>query len=196
MFECEVSDSKQEALLIIEERKLDAPLAAWCADRELDPYLKEAQCKRYDHRTHAPLLRSYGGEHLSSFTDVDSPVAAVSDVATHEGDDPAGSGVSDDAQLAIVKLADRFGQFVQLDCVGFLSNKRQHRQFGLAVVQIAQRLRRHWHARASVAAREQRGGAGLRFRLRVPRGGRGPQRRHRGPTLSLCFSGGRSDDTP
>uniref|UniRef100_A0A7S2SK19 Protein O-GlcNAc transferase n=1 Tax=Rhizochromulina marina TaxID=1034831 RepID=A0A7S2SK19_9STRA len=109
-------------------QRLDRPLVAFNPDDELDPYLKEAQCRRYDPRTHPPL---------ANYVRQGPPTAPLSDLGT-----PGGSPSSGMVQL--VHCADVLGRWVQLDCPGFLANVRQHRQFGLAVISIAQRLRQHW----------------------------------------------------
>ena len=104
--------------------RLDRPLSSFNADDELNPYLKEAQCKRYDPRT---LLSRYTPE---------TPVRGVPDVAALASNaDAAHATASREADIAkIVDAADALGRWVQLDCAGFLTNKRQHRQFGLAVI--------------------------------------------------------------
>ena len=38
----------------------------------------------------------------------------------------------------ILRVCDRYGPLVQLQCKGFLANRRQHRQFGMAVISMAQ----------------------------------------------------------
>lgn len=41
------------------------------------------------------------------------------------------------------------GRLLQLQCKGFLSNRVQQRQFGLAVLQMAQRIRQVWTTEAN-----------------------------------------------
>eukprot|EP01138_Halocafeteria_seosinensis_P009414 gb/GECG01009620.1/.p1 GENE.gb/GECG01009620.1/~~gb/GECG01009620.1/.p1 ORF type:complete len:1139 (+),score=132.97 gb/GECG01009620.1/:1-3417(+) len=41
-------------------------------------------------------------------------------------------------------VADSVGSFMQYESPGFLRNPRQHRQFGLAALEIAQTVRSHW----------------------------------------------------
>ena len=54
----------------------------------------------------------------------------------------------------IPAAADLFGQFLILDCIGFIPNARQRRQSGLACIQVAQRLQRRWRAAALLEARK------------------------------------------
>ena len=44
-----------------------------------------------------------------------------------------------------VRSTKSVAKLIQLDHPGFLPNQRQHRQFGLSVLQIAQSLREHVH---------------------------------------------------
>ena len=49
-------------------------------------------------------------------------------------------GMRSEAMRALVKAADRVGAMMQYRAPGFLKNDRQHRQFGLAAIEIAQVL--------------------------------------------------------
>lgn len=45
---------------------------------------------------------------------------------------------------SVLRAASPVGPGIQLRCPGFLSNARQHRMFGLASLEVAQLVRRHW----------------------------------------------------
>ena len=45
-----------------------------------------------------------------------------------------------------VDLSRRFGKLIQLRTPGFLSNLRQHRMCGLAIIHMAQQAAAHWSA--------------------------------------------------
>lgn len=48
------------------------------------------------------------------------------------------------AAESVLRAASPIGPGIQLKCPGFLSNARQHRMFGLAALEVAQLVRRHW----------------------------------------------------
>jgi hypothetical protein len=75
-------------------------------------------------------------------------VCAKTADATRANPDPALIG----EQSTLLRLADRVGELMQLRCPGFLSNWVQHRQFGLAVLQMAQKIRRDFLAADDAAA--------------------------------------------
>jgi hypothetical protein len=50
------------------------------------------------------------------------------------------------AGRVLLSKARPFGELLQLRCHGYLANQRQHRMAGLAVLEMAQALRRHWTA--------------------------------------------------
>ena len=119
---------------------LDSPLDGFNADDEMNPYFKDAMCKRHDPRKHEPL-RNYTRQDLRA-------LSRVPEVAPHG---PEG----DAAASLVVGRADAMGRFVLLNqCRGFLDNSRQVRQLGLASLQLAQKVRSHW-------ASKREGGAGL-----------------------------------
>ncbi|KAJ6740417.1 SUPPRESSOR OF RPS4-RLD 1 [Salix purpurea] len=49
-------------------------------------------------------------------------------------------------KIALLLAADSIGQKIQYDCNGFLSNKRQHRMAGLAIIEIAQKVAKAWRS--------------------------------------------------
>ena len=57
----------------------------------------------------------------------------------------------------LLPVCDGFGRLVQLQCKGFLANQRQHRQFGMAVVSMAQAARDWWWGSSSGKAADIRG---------------------------------------
>ncbi len=65
-------------------------------------------------------------------------------------DDPAKTAATaadfeqPDVVESVLRAASPIGPGIQLRCPGFLSNSRQHRMFGLASLELAQLVRRHW----------------------------------------------------
>ena len=49
--------------------------------------------------------------------------------------------------LQIVEAAKIFGPQIQLDCAGYMANKRQWMMCGLAVIDVAQQLKSYWQYR-------------------------------------------------
>ncbi|KAB5547876.1 hypothetical protein DKX38_011282 [Salix brachista] len=49
-------------------------------------------------------------------------------------------------KIALLLAADSIGQKIQYDCNGFLSNRRQHRMAGLAIIEIAQKVAKAWRS--------------------------------------------------
>lgn len=49
-----------------------------------------------------------------------------------------------DVVESVLRAAAPIGPGIQLRCPGFLSNSRQHHMFGLASLELAQLVRRHW----------------------------------------------------
>lgn len=68
--------------------------------------------------------------------------------ASGESDDPIKTAAANFAEPGVVesvlRAASPIGPGIQLRCPGFLSNARQHRMFGLASLELAQLVRRHW----------------------------------------------------
>ncbi|KAJ3669831.1 hypothetical protein LUZ60_010155 [Juncus effusus] len=47
-------------------------------------------------------------------------------------------------QISLLQTADSIGRKIQYNCPGFLHNKRQYRMAGLAAIEIAQKVSKHW----------------------------------------------------
>ncbi len=52
-----------------------------------------------------------------------------------------GNTIFDEEGKRMIALADKIGGFLQLDSQGFMTNKRQHRQFGFAVMEASEALK-------------------------------------------------------
>jgi len=112
-------------------RKIDVPWRSYNMDRDLDPYFKEAWCKRL----HPSTLARYKRQTLpSKWLDVTQPPAAV----------------LSSQMMQIIKAADFIGRALQNRSPGYLPNRRQYRMCGLAVLETAQTLRRLWAERITV----------------------------------------------
>ena len=111
--------------------RMDAPTAAWCADRALHPAFKEHWCRR------APP----GPALLAAAPPQGLDLAAL---AARPPRPPPPHDVS-----TLTSAADAVGSLLQYDHQGFLANARTRRAAGLAVIEVAQALR--VAARASAA---------------------------------------------
>ncbi|KAJ4760063.1 Tetratricopeptide repeat protein 13 [Rhynchospora pubera] len=47
-------------------------------------------------------------------------------------------------QISLLQAADHIGKRIQYNCPGFLHNRRQYRMVGLAAIEIAQKVSKHW----------------------------------------------------
>jgi tetratricopeptide (TPR) repeat protein len=122
---------------------LDKPFRDVCFDRLLTPILKESWCKRRDATT------SIGREYVRTHT-LSASIDDVVDNATLDG-------VDDAARIKrLLAQADPLGRRMQYDSAGFVSNERQHRIFGLAMIAIAQELRAVFVAGGSSAVPKER----------------------------------------
>ena len=117
----------QRELVLYWHKKLDTKVHTYNPDVDLDAYFKEAYCKR--HTTNHPRLCNYIPQ---------KPISAkIPDVKL--------SDKSASAEMAkLVELSRRFGKLIQLRTPGFLSNLRQHRMCGLAIIHMAQQARAWW----------------------------------------------------
>lgn len=100
---------------------LDVPWSTFNFDYEMDPYFKEAWCKR--------TLPSQVGKTLPEF-----PVASVS---LEYSSTPADEGLA-----KLLEAAKKIGPKIQLDCAGYMPNERQWRMCGYAALEVAQQLKK------------------------------------------------------
>ena len=104
--------------------RLDDKLTSFNVDHELDARVKEGACKK----TPRILLGSYG------------------DYREPEQDDIPARAIPPSKQVEYQQLVGKISpisKIIQLRTAGFTPNARQHRMFGLAVLEIAQLLRNH-----------------------------------------------------
>ena len=117
-------------------------------DVSLDPYFKEAYCKR--HPTSHPRMCNYRPQKPLN--------AKIPDVRLL--DTPESKDIR-----RIVELSRKYGRLIQLNTPGFLSNLRQHRSCGLSILQMAQQARAFWLGGGKGAARKRDGGDGSKATL-------------------------------
>lgn len=79
-----------------------------------------------------------------------------------------------DAVEGVLRAASPIGPGIQLRCPGFLSNSRQHRMFGLASLELAQLVRKHWDSLKAGGAGAMVPDAGSSKLGPRPVGGRSP----------------------
>eukprot|EP01094_Clydonella_sp_ATCC50884_P015076 TRINITY_DN25658_c0_g1_i1.p1 TRINITY_DN25658_c0_g1~~TRINITY_DN25658_c0_g1_i1.p1 ORF type:complete len:815 (-),score=165.27 TRINITY_DN25658_c0_g1_i1:123-2273(-) len=115
-------------IAIFVESWSDKPWRTYNMDRVLDPYFKEAWCKRLHPNT------------LSSYKELQPP-STCKDVSPNPS-------LSAEA-VRLVEEADRIGRSLQNNCRGYMPNKRQHRMCGFAVIEMAQKLHRIWRGGGS-----------------------------------------------
>ena len=125
----------QKELVLYLHKKLDTNMAAFNPDVDLDAYFKEAYCKR--HPTTHPRLCNYVPQRPLS---TKIPDVKLSDTApTPE-------------MKKLVDISRHFGKLIQLRTPGFLSNLRQHRMCGLAILHMAQQAAAHFRQGAKGAS--------------------------------------------
>jgi hypothetical protein len=117
----------QKELVLYLHKKLDVNMATFNPDVDLDPYFKEAYCKR--HPTTHPRLCNYMPQRPIS--------SKIPDVKL------ADKAPTPEMQK-LVDLSRHFGKLIQLRTPGFLSNLRQHRMCGLAIIHMAQQAAAHF----------------------------------------------------
>jgi hypothetical protein len=103
---------------------LDKPVGEWELDDVVERSVKEGWSKRENPKVH--VKRGRAGELL------DAVRGKVKCVDVRKGTFE---------ELPFCEEAKGYAGMVQLRSVGFLSNKRQHRQFGLAVLEASQMMR-------------------------------------------------------
>lgn len=99
--------------------KLDVPLVSFNIDKDLDPSIKEGWSKRLSHKSG-----------VSSYASLIMP------------DDKNDSG-SSQLHEELKEICAPFGALIQLNCQGFLPNKRQYKMFSVAIVQMIQNFQLH-----------------------------------------------------
>eukprot|EP01042_Synura_sphagnicola_P003973 gene3973-4987_t len=108
---------------------LHRPLKSFSWEGVIDPRVKEACCKKQS--------AVEAGVVVGTYSFLRPPL--------DEGPDPAPSTRAQNERRAqfnkILELSVEVQQIVQLRSAGFLPNRRQHRMFGLAVLQMASSLR-------------------------------------------------------
>ncbi|XP_035680932.1 suppressor of RPS4-RLD 1-like [Branchiostoma floridae] len=112
-------------LCLFQHHHLDMPLKDYNADIELHECFKEAWTKRLD-PTHLTFDYCKQADFSPDIADVDQD--AMLSTAARD----------------IAKVAFPLGDRLQYDTPGFLVNKKQHRWFGLAMVDMAQTVQRVW----------------------------------------------------
>eukprot|EP00026_Physarum_polycephalum_P002160 Phypoly_transcript_02165.p1 GENE.Phypoly_transcript_02165~~Phypoly_transcript_02165.p1 ORF type:complete len:924 (+),score=154.83 Phypoly_transcript_02165:113-2884(+) len=110
----------QYEVTLFVHHKLDKDLSSFNIDKEMDPYFKEGWCKR----NHPATLSKY-----KSQPPLNPKIPDVSPVAP-----------SPDEKI-LIQEAGILGALLQYHAEGYLPNKRQQRAAGLAIIEIAQRLR-------------------------------------------------------
>ncbi|EGC40514.1 hypothetical protein DICPUDRAFT_146678 [Dictyostelium purpureum] len=114
----------QKEIALFTHHHLDQPLNTFSIDRSFNPYLKTFQCQRIAHTS----LVSYQPQ--PSINEIIPDVKIISD--------------EDIINKDLLDFAKEMGEKLQYDCEGFLSNSRQKLQCGMAVIEIAQTLKKLW----------------------------------------------------
>eukprot|EP01125_Pyxidicula_operculata_P000419 TRINITY_DN10452_c0_g1_i1.p1 TRINITY_DN10452_c0_g1~~TRINITY_DN10452_c0_g1_i1.p1 ORF type:complete len:911 (+),score=214.49 TRINITY_DN10452_c0_g1_i1:33-2765(+) len=115
----------QKQIALWWHHRLDAPIDDINMDLDLEPQFKEFWCKRLNPR----LLKSYKPQPA-----INTKIPDIKPTTT-----------TDDLVLKkVLEYSYFFGRQLHQDAPGYMSNKRQQRMAGLAIVDIAQRLRDYW----------------------------------------------------
>jgi tetratricopeptide (TPR) repeat protein len=132
----------QREILIYLWYHLDHPFSAIDIDSEIQPYMKDAWCKKISWDIAATAADRGRGDEAYTPT----PPVALTAIAAEEVNlnfpepSAAYSGHCSLVRQFVRGLrdkADGIGRAMQLDCPGFVSNARQHRMFGLCVLHMA-----------------------------------------------------------
>merc|ERR1711871_251807 len=124
----------QREWAIYQLRNLDRDVRTFNPDREVNPYFKEFFTMRESPRTLVHEL----GYVPQVIPQMDKPHDVVFQPSIGHLDSSEQRRILEAQQIY-------FPASLQLQSPGFLSNQRQHRQAGLAILTIAQQLRKHWH---------------------------------------------------
>jgi len=135
----------QKELALYLHRRMEADMMVVNPDVELDPYFKEAYCKR--HQTNHPRLCNYQPQRNLNHK--------IPDVVLQDG-------TTSEQMKILVEAARKYGKLIQLRTPGFLSNVRQHRMCGLAIIHMAQEARAWWRQapRRELGGKGKKGGGG------------------------------------
>jgi len=107
---------------------LDDDLSTYNTDRMVDPVVKEGRSQRN------PWTEVFPKSYVSDISKI------AREKLEEEGDKPF---VMTERIRYILELTSPIKKWVQLETPGFMPNERQHRQFGLSVLQMAQTMRQH-----------------------------------------------------
>ncbi|KAJ6990357.1 suppressor of RPS4-RLD 1 isoform X1 [Populus alba x Populus x berolinensis] len=120
----------QKEIALYTASKINSEFCWFDIDGDIDPLFKEYWCKRLHPKNvcekvyrQPPLRDSLKRGKLRK-----------QDLATTK------------QKIALFAAADSIGQKIQYDCYGFLSNRRQHRMAGLAIIEIAQKVAKAWRS--------------------------------------------------
>ena len=105
---------------------LDVDIQEWSIDAEMAPYIKEGLSKKVPRKQFSNTVRN-------KFKEFTCP-EDVHDMTRFE---------IRESDKDVLDKSFHLGHWMQLDTPGFIRNHRQHRQFGLAVLQMAKQLKRH-----------------------------------------------------
>jgi len=128
-------------LCIFAESKLYLPLRL--ADDDLDPSFKEAHSRKFKPDTVSGCAPSK----------VAKKKVVVKKRACTRRAKPVGPRETADFRGQWVQAAKPVEAWIQLNCIGFLPNRRQHRAFGLAALTVAQLLRKAWDGSTNISWR-------------------------------------------
>ncbi|GJP49968.1 hypothetical protein CLOM_g9123 [Closterium sp. NIES-68] len=152
----------QREIALYTLHKHAAPLADFSLDRDLDPFFKEAWCKKlpptllfpgYSTQPVPPSIAVRLGKKGSSAAGGSSSSGGSSGSAG--GGSGGGGGLKGGGSQEVQRLleiADRIGRRTQYSCPGFHANVRQYRMAGLAAIEIAQAVAAAWEHREEEAA--------------------------------------------
>ena len=113
----------QRQILITIWKNIDVSLNTINLDKLIDSTVKEGFCKRYSWKSFVS----------PNYKELDVP--KLSNIQQNNN--------LDKEKKKYLNLADKLGSWIQLNCKGFLKNVRQQRQFGLAVIEMANNLFMH-----------------------------------------------------
>ena len=110
-------------------QNIDNDVLSYNIDTEVHPGIKEGHS----------ITATDPREFMREFPDYESAVTKYHDCLDNEN---GASEIPSQSQELLLLTAE-LARWIQLDCPGFMANKRHQRMFGIAVLQAAQTLRAH-----------------------------------------------------
>ena len=146
----------QREVCLVLWRLLDSSLTAFSLDDKVDARLKDGWCKQQPQVAHLQVLKALELNTSSALSGEQNRFIQLNGESYHfepfQKPETLPKCIEIEANISnlpqkrlLLSYAKALGDWVQLDTPGFIPNKRQHRMFGLAVLQMAGQMSKHVH---------------------------------------------------